>query len=583
MSQPSLGPVLREIQDVARTLDRHLSEVESQVGHVEMQVGQVQSDLRLTTDELLALRKEFNEFVEQARRTANVQQSEIKVVNLKAQLDRDFGHYAEVRRTSTGMLQAFDVGNVSNDIVRAVSEELMIQTPRYWLAPALVALAAWSRDHQEIAEKSVKEAFSRDQNKTSLFFALVLRRQGRTDTAVRWLRHYLASLDPSGLTREFAIILEATSYDAFGPAGQRVVSDRMTEWCADLRSRVDVVEAQISSWQQEIAIQSHEVLTSRYANLARVSPDWPAVRKQLEAASALPQLLEKYAGVRDYDAALPAVLEDLLDDILDGLVTDYDEEELPLRREVAYHEAVIEENGDLDRAKKRADLLLKALEETDDVVSLQTKAAISPELAGVSTQTQRIAIGVGQQDFRSALGRYCAAYRSSYVDHVTLTLGPDHSNYAKTYAFPGWTTNTSVPEIVALTELGRVWADAFEKVIAGLRFTNTWYVKPSLIAFAATVIVFLIDRVAGVFALLVGAGVVYFLGEQAKKKAGAAIAAIEKNRDPAYANSVQLYRDASAEFVDAKLVFEDQDGFEADVLTLVDTWPTAQRMTEEIV
>lgn len=129
--------------------------LESQISVVSGEVGQVRSDLRLTTDQLQALRREFQAFVDESAKVALVQQSETKVVNLKAELDRQFGHYELVRRTSTGMLQAFDVGNVSNDVVRSVSEELMIQTPRYWLAPALVALAAWSRDNQDIAEKSV--------------------------------------------------------------------------------------------------------------------------------------------------------------------------------------------------------------------------------------------------------------------------------------------------------------------------------------------------------------------------------------------------------------------------------------------
>ena len=155
-----------------------------------------------------------------------MQQSQVKIVDLKAQLDREFGHYSVVRRTSVGLLQGFDVGNISNAVATNVAEELMIQTPRYWLAPALVALAAWSHDRQDIAEKSVQEAFSRDRHKTSLFFTLVLRRQGRMSGSVRWLRHYMASLDPSALTREFAVILEASSCNARRAVG-RATSRRL--------------------------------------------------------------------------------------------------------------------------------------------------------------------------------------------------------------------------------------------------------------------------------------------------------------------------------------------------------------------
>ena len=48
------------------------------------------------------------------------------------------------------------MGNISNAVATNVAEELMIQTPRYWLAPALVALAAWSHDRKcSVANKNV--------------------------------------------------------------------------------------------------------------------------------------------------------------------------------------------------------------------------------------------------------------------------------------------------------------------------------------------------------------------------------------------------------------------------------------------
>ena len=242
MSNVDPTPALRGLQREIELMHR---EMNLQFDGVGSEMGRIRGDMALTKDELTALRREFAEYVQQAARQSNVQESTTVVGNLRAELERQFGHYAVVRRTSTGILQAFDVGNVTNQVVSQVSEELMIQTPRYWLAPAIVALAAWSRDDEEVAEKSVREAFSRDKNKTSLFFALILRRQGRLDEALRWLRHYLTSLDPLALGREFSIILEATSYDAFGPAGQALLSEVMTRWCAELRTRSEIVEDQI--------------------------------------------------------------------------------------------------------------------------------------------------------------------------------------------------------------------------------------------------------------------------------------------------------------------------------------------------
>lgn len=573
MSQVSVdyGRINRSIENVGQQL---AGVIESQVGAVNVAVGLSHADIKLARDELQALTKEFQEFVGEAQRTARVQRSEVKVGNLRDQLDREFGHYDVVRRSSVGTLQAFDVGNVSQSTVRSISEELMIQTPRYWLAPALVGLASWSNDSEEIAEKSVREAFSRDPGKTSLFFALVLRRQQRTDTAVRWLKHYLGSLDPAVLGREFAVVLEAASYNAFGREGQLLVTKMMAEWVGQLRQRNEVIEEQISLWRKEISANSLAVGDTNYVMLPKVSSDWPTVREALEAASSVPEVLEKYEAVRDTETVVPTRIEDLLDDILDSLVTEYDEEELPLRREVRLHEAIVEEGGDMARAQTLADVYTKALEETTDVVSLQTTAAITPELVGATPQTQRISVGVGREDFRVALGRHCLEYRQKHLNDVSLALDGGHSNYAAKFSFPGWRGRSSAPEATSIAQITQKWDETFDRLVQELAFDTKWYIKPGLIAAAVTVVAFIINPLFGLLALVGGGGLVWYLGSQEQAKAQNAQAAINSNRKPAIDLSVSMYRDAMAEFVDAELLYEEMDAAEADVIAMLDTWPT---------
>ena len=176
-----ISPIINAIERV----DRKVSVVNSNLTAVGENVDVIDGKLSSTQDELAELRRQFEEYVKQAERTANVQRAETKVGTLKADLEREFGHYKVVRRSSIGLLQAFDVGNVSESTASQISEELMIQTPRYWLAPALVALAAWSRDDEDICKISITEAYNRSQAKTALFFALVLRREKREAESVR--------------------------------------------------------------------------------------------------------------------------------------------------------------------------------------------------------------------------------------------------------------------------------------------------------------------------------------------------------------------------------------------------------------
>lgn len=349
----------------------------------------------------------------------------------------------------------------------------------------------------------MREAFNRDRHKTSLFFSLVLRRQGRMAGSVRWLRHYVASLDPSALTREFAVILEASSYQAFGPEGEKLLSEKLAQWSTELRNRPGTLDEQIQRWVDEISAHRLVISPSQYPTLKSLSWDWPgrsadAVRRHRPS----PRLLPSTNRCGTSNQRFPA--GGFLDDILDTLVREYDDEELPLRREVIYHETVVEEKGDLDRAQAKSDLLHQAVEETTDVVSLQTMGAISPELLGVSVQTQRVAVGVSQSDFRTAVGRYCATYRAAALQDATLTFATNHSNIAAQYSFSPVTVRVSDGETGARRPPVRMDDDDAGAAREG-GIDNSFYIKPGLIAAAIALVVFLINPGAGLIALAAAA------------------------------------------------------------------------------
>lgn len=568
------GPVMREIARVGDSLGQ-------EINHVSIGVGEVRSNLAVTSQELVELRRRFEEYVAQAEKMANVQRSETKLSGLKADLDRQFGHHGVVRRTSIGMLQAFDVGNVTNATTSQVSEELMIQTPRYWLAPALVAVAGWSRDDEEMSRISVLEASRRDPRKTALFFALVLRRQGRLESSTRWLRQYFISLDPAQLTREFVIVLECVTRGAFGPLGITLAGEKIREWNTELRSDHTVVEAQVEAWRSYISTHGQRLGDAEYPVLRQTSPQWPQIASVLESASALPTSIDWFERVRDTQEQRSNVIEDVLDDILEQLVTEYDEDELPLRRDIAYHAAVLEEDGDLDRARARADVVQASLEETLDAVSLQTAAAMHPESLGVGVGTQQVAIGTSREEAATGVGRFTRDYRSRLLSAIQITLTPQHSGYASTLGFPGWTTSTDVPERTAITELTSVWETTIAARREQLRFRIGKYTVPILIAAVVLLIAFVINPIVGVVVLALAGAILYFIINGGKKQSDAAIAELDRTKDAALGESVRLYRAATAEYTDAGLLFQELDAQEGQLLDVIRAWPVGHGIEAE--
>lgn len=574
-----VSPIMKAIEQV----DDKVSIVGSGLNRVSEKVDVVDTKVGGTQSELAELRRRFEDYVRQAERTANVQRAETKAGTLKADLEREFGHYQVVRRSSIGLLQAFDVGNVSESTAGQISEELMIQTPRYWLAPALVALAAWSRDDKDVCERSITEAYNRSQAKTALFFSLVLRREKREAESVRWLHHYLAACDPRALTREFAVILEAASQGQFGPQGTRLALTQLAQWTAELRGSQELVADQVEKWVEELTVSQKVLDPSEAPMLRRLASasDFARVKAQAEATTALKACAEKYEAIKDSEFTSSGVISTLLDDLLIQLVTEYDEEELPLNREVAYQDAIIETGGDLDRARTKADQMISVLDEHTDAVTLQTNAAIAPDSLGVSIRTQQVAIGVGKEDFRTAVRSYTKDYRLRHVDNVTLTLEPNHHQLASTYGFRGFATSTQTDEAVMAGQLRQAWDATFAAYIQSVTFKNQQMLMPIGIAVVVTLVAFMINPLAGLLVAAVSGGLAYYVIYQAQKAARAKVDGANAVKQRAFEESFTMLQDARADFDELQWAYEEQDADEDELLRIIDVWPSGETSKKE--
>ncbi len=551
------------VENMVVQLDQSLTVVGNQVAVV----GQEQHETRT---ELAALRQDFYNFVRQAELAANIQRAETRVGALQGQVEHEFGHYKVVRRTAVGMLQAFDIGLVSQDSVRSVGEQLMVQTPRYWLAPVLVALAAWAGDDQGLCERAVLEAFRRSPGKTALFMALVLRRQDRHTSAVRWLKHYLAAQDPLRLGRDFAVILESISQGAFGPAGLELMRGYLDRWQEQLLGDETVQDAQVKRWRSEVNTHVAAPADANFPRLAAVSPQWPQLRQALSAAEAHASLIAKYGAMLVEESAPTERIEDAIDDILDRLVWEYDNEELPLQRELSFNEAVIRHAGDLEPAKRDA-ATTAALETTLDYLTIQSESALNPAAIGVSRSTQRMAVGACHEWFARAHAAFTRDYRMAMPPDVTATFGSAHNTGAQAFQLPPWSGSFTSPMHELEQSLAEHWDRHGQPYIDA--FAYDWRKKailPGVAVLGALLILsFCLGWGAALLLSLLGAGIwaiiLYSKYQTAQKQQAQARDYIARSKH----DSITQLRAAGAELVDWNTRFATADRREADVRTMI--------------
>ena len=121
------------------------------------------------------LQQTVDTFVTEYRRDRTVQNAYNELTEAKSELEQSFGRYKEVRELAADIIFIVDSGYIRRSVIVDATERLAIRTPRYWLAPAVVAVAAWLKDDEGLYLDSISSALNLDPGKTALFMILLLR------------------------------------------------------------------------------------------------------------------------------------------------------------------------------------------------------------------------------------------------------------------------------------------------------------------------------------------------------------------------------------------------------------------------
>lgn len=400
-----------------------LTNLRSDIGVVSGQVQSVGKELHDTRSELARLEQIIHDFIEKDGRAKEVALAETRLVKIRQELDNKFTHYGVVRRQATGILQASDIQLVRQETLRGATEEHIISAPRYWLAPALVALSAWLSDNRPLAERALAEAIRRDDEKTSLFFALIARRADRNDLNLTWLDRYFGLQNPYELNRQTVIMVDALANGIFGTNVTMQCDKRIEAWISELSEQAGFSEAQRQQWSLALSSKTpNNDYTQSYPHLQRYSSTWPALSNALNGVSMQAQVLKHFEDIFDGEIRPAKSVMIAVDDLLTKLVSSFDEEELPLRRDERRVSLIIEEGGDRRVAEQRFDQVSVALESEVDFTQLLTNAAMHPEMSNVTRATQRFAVAHSRDWILDGHADITAKVRQSVPVDVSVSL-----------------------------------------------------------------------------------------------------------------------------------------------------------------
>lgn len=537
-----------------------LNEINGTIQSLNSNVDRIDSDVREIDGKIGNLSREFHDFVVAQNRANRLGQAETRIVKIRQELEKKYGHYDIVRRTAIGILQATDLQVVRQNTISNTVENLMLSTPNYWLSPCLVALSAWINDEHELAERAIKESIKRDDEKASLFFALICRRAERKAACLKWIQRYLANQDEEKLDRKAIIILDAFTSGVLGADSEGLVSRQMSEWLERLMEKPGFVERQKKQWSDVICLKREEVDTSSYIYLKKCSRTWPILQDILSGASLHANILSYFTAIFAQSVSVES-LKVQLDEILDSLISDFDDEELPLRKKEKLEQLIIDFNGDEDKAQKSLDAGQSAFETYKDFTQFLTDAAMRPEYSHVSPSAQKFAISLSRDWIKKAYMDVIAENRMKIPMEIEIIVDTFHGKTAKgeneQKLIKEFQLHMDIMEQKALSQYDNSESDKY-------------YFGGGGVLTVISVILFLCDHgFIGSLALLVGIGMLmicYSEKKTSEKNSEKIVAEYKEKREK---GSV-IIRAVLAEVVDFRRIFEKKDAESQKVINFLE-------------
>ena len=401
-------------------LSSAISSLSRDTDKIKSKVDGMDSTLSEVKEELHSLSVEFQKMVEDQRKTANLQRAISELVRVRQEINQKYGNYTTIRHTMLGVLQATDLAIVKKSTISKVSEELMISTPDYWLAPCLVAIAAWISNDRELAERAITEALKRDEEKTALAMALICRRNGRVQTGYEWLSLYFAKQSATSFTEDSFTYVDAYVNGVFGPDEKHMCQGYVAKWIDEVRGNSSNFESSQEAKWKEFCSRFSRNTDSIYPDLAEAVPEYGRISACVGRIKSMPDIQKEFKGITDAFVDTEA-MKKAIDAELVRLIGNYDETEMDIRKEEEYLALVKYFAGDEDKAKEEMNAReAKRLRHKLDFIEQMSNTIISGQ--DTSPSKKRTAVAFLSSYINRGAAKYIDEKKSEFPSDVTIKV-----------------------------------------------------------------------------------------------------------------------------------------------------------------
>ena len=371
---------IRNVKSDVKNLENKVDKVSGLGSRVE-QMEETQSSILREQEKLARLQKATQDSVDSLRKDheqfRNKTSAQLERAAIEQERQRRFGHHEEARRMAGSIIDVVASGHINRSTILDVTQKLAIHTPRFWVAHATLAVAAWLDDNQEQHDQALASALALDFEKTSLFMALMLRDQdGRHEELQEWLDTYLSGLTPRRLPRHFLVIIDAVTSNALGAGAAPRLVKRVGEWYADESAREDTADDAVRQWQRRLlSLGARRAERLDFSLLAANEKAWKVLSPRAEAAQAVEEAARYFRERFETGADVSDDVRGNLAALLDELAHTLDAGEEELDRASRMYQAITLANGDVKAAEKMISSQEQARARTLNIVTTVSEKA----------------------------------------------------------------------------------------------------------------------------------------------------------------------------------------------------------------
>lgn len=477
-----LSGVYSAINSATREISREIDGVKYDVDAVRQDVENVR---RQTMEEIYKVKVQLEVMEKNARFRAALQKAVTEIIRVRQELESKFSTQKKVREYMLGILDASDLALIQKTTIGNCTEELMLGAPKYWLAPALIAIAAWIADNKPLADRALKEALRRDDEKVSLLMALITRRvnagriqNGKTpndpNIQFKWLNRYFGHQDPLKMRTSILAFVDAYSNGVFGYDRDKICEDQINSWMRTLMEKVPNFEDQQREyWKGVFASRTIKYDTDNYRALKLVCNN--------EQFRSIDDYLDRICTAEDPNNGIKAQFTNMMNSPVDAakliedidvqlhdLVSKYEEDEAELRNEERLLTRIKELNGDEDVAKAQIEAEDAKIRARDVPVNFAERlgAAINDETRPNSEKIT--AIRLLRPYISAAFNEFVVAPKESYPQLIDLTINEPGKVFAgKAFTWTAQTENGENKDEL-LASLGKKYDETRDMVVASI-------------------------------------------------------------------------------------------------------------------